>query len=158
MFCLWSHDNTAPPIGKVTNVFVSGRKLIGDIRFATAETYQFAGDIFRLIDAGYISAVSVGFVPIEWEIPKSPERRGGVNFIKQELLEISVVSLPANANALLEGRALRSRHAADDPISELGAMIGRLARARRLRNALPPRRTTYAERVAIAAALRRGEH
>jgi hypothetical protein len=32
------------------------------------------------------------------------------------------------------------------------------SRARRLRNALPPRRITFAERVAIAAALRRGEH
>jgi hypothetical protein len=40
---------------------------------------------------------------------------------------------------------------------EIGQQIGRVIVAARLRNALPPRRTTYAERVAIAAALRRGE-
>jgi HK97 family phage prohead protease len=137
--CLWSHNNTAPPIGKVTNVFVSGGKLIGDIRFATAETYKFADDVFRLIDAGYISAVSVGFSPIEWEISKSPGRRGGVDFLKQELLEISVVSLPANANALLEGKMLAGRRAADDPVAELGALLGRMIRTERLRRALEPR-------------------
>jgi hypothetical protein len=58
---------------------------------------------------------------------------------------------------IVDGRSYRSRRAANDPIAELGGLVGRLVRARRLRDALPPRRTTYAERVAIAAALRRGE-
>jgi phage head maturation protease len=108
-----------------------------------------------LIDTGYINAFSFGFAPIEWEISKSPQRRGGVDFIKQELLEISVVSLPANANALIEARSYRGRR--EPTLRELGAQLGRLLVAARLRNALPPRRTSYAERVAIAAALRRGE-
>jgi hypothetical protein len=40
---------------------------------------------------------------------------------------------------------------------ELGAQIGRMIIAARLRAALPPRQTTYAERVAIARELRRGQ-
>jgi hypothetical protein len=112
--------------------------------------------VFRLIDAGYINAVSVGFQPIEWEMAKSPDRRGGIDFIKQELLEISVVSLPANANALVEGRSYGSRRtAADDPIRELAGVIGRMARAARMRNALPPRSMQQWERVEMARELRR---
>jgi hypothetical protein len=51
----------------------------------------------------------------------------------------------------------RSLGRREPTMRELGAQLGRLMVVARLRNALPPRRTTYAERVAIAAALRRGE-
>jgi hypothetical protein len=60
---LWAHDSNAPPIGKMTSVFISGDRLIGDVQFASPETYEFADQIYRLITAGYIKAGSVGFVP-----------------------------------------------------------------------------------------------
>jgi hypothetical protein len=79
----------------------------------------------------------------------------GIDFRHQELLEFSVVPVPANANALIEARRVRGQR--DPALRELGAQLGRLIVAARLRSALSPRRTTYAERVAIAAALRWGE-
>jgi HK97 family phage prohead protease len=78
---------------------------MGDIEFASAETYPFADQIFRLVRGGYISAVSVGFKPVDWDFAKEPSRMGGIDFKRQELLEISVTPIPANQNALIEARA-----------------------------------------------------
>jgi hypothetical protein len=97
-----------------------------------------------------INAVSVGFI----SLAREPLREGGWRFTQWELLQLSIVSVPANPNALVIERSLGRR---DPSIRELGQQIGRVIVAARLRNALAPRRTTYAERVAIAAALRRGE-
>jgi HK97 family phage prohead protease len=96
---LWSHDASSPPIGRMTNVFSDGSRLLGDVRFAEPDVYEFADQIFRLIKAGYVNAGSVGFIPIDYSF--SDDRRGGIDFHEQELLEFSVVPIPANANALL---------------------------------------------------------
>jgi hypothetical protein len=83
----------------MTNIFVSGDRLIGDVKFADAETYGFADQIFRLIKKGYITAGSVGFIPLDFTF--SEDRRSGIDFHRQELLEFSVVPVPANSNALV---------------------------------------------------------
>jgi HK97 family phage prohead protease len=100
--CLYAHDSSAPPVGKVVNIFVSGDRLMGDIKFAPPEVYEFADTIFKLIDAEFLNSVSVGFLPLEFEFA---DDRRGMNFIRQELLEISVVPVPANAHALIEAQA-----------------------------------------------------
>lgn len=102
---LWAHDSSQPPIGRASNVTVDGGKLMGDIEFAPAQTYAFADTIYRLARDGYISAVSVGFKPIEFKWANEDEREWGIDFQRQELLEISVVPVPANANALIDARA-----------------------------------------------------
>jgi HK97 family phage prohead protease len=153
---LWAHDANAPPIGCMKQIFTSGDKLMGDVKFAPADAYKFADTVFRLVVDGFISAGSVGFIPIEWKFSSNPDRPMGIDFKRQELLEFSICPIPANANALVEGRSYRSRRAADDPVGELAGLIGRLIVAARLRNELPPRRTTYAERLEIARELRRG--
>jgi HK97 family phage prohead protease len=102
--CLWAHLSTEPPIGRVVRTFVSGDRLMGNIQFASAETYPFADTIYRLVQEKFINAVSVGFMPILWDWADGADRRGGIDFEKQELLEISVVPIPANVNALIEAR------------------------------------------------------
>jgi HK97 family phage prohead protease len=102
---LWSHNSSAPPIGRASNVAVVAGKLMGDIEFAPPDIYPLADTIFRLVDGGYIKAVSVGFMPIEFEFSKDKNRPNGINFLKQQLLEISVCSIPCNPNALIEPRA-----------------------------------------------------
>jgi HK97 family phage prohead protease len=102
---LWAHDGSAPPIGRASNVGVVGSRLMGDIEFASAETYEFADTIYRLCKDGFINAVSVGFIPKEWSFTKDKDRPYGIDFKKQELLEISVCPVPCNSNALAEARA-----------------------------------------------------
>ena len=102
---LWAHDSSAPPIGRAANVGPEGQRLMGDIEFAPPEAYPFAETIFQLTRGGFLNAVSVGFLPIEFEWSKDDDREWGIDFLKQSLLEISVCPIPANPNALGEARA-----------------------------------------------------
>jgi len=88
---LWSHDARELPIGKVTEAHVEGNNLIASVKFAH-EVNDFAKKVYDLVKAGFLNAVSVGFVP------KTYDNEG--NMTTQELLELSVVNVPANQDAL----------------------------------------------------------
>lgn len=104
---LWAHASWDPPIGRASNVVVRNKKqLVGDITFASADVYPFADTIYKLVKGGFLNAVSVGFVPLEWEFSKEKSRQGGINFLRQKLIEISVCACPANQNALIEARSV----------------------------------------------------
>ena len=87
-----AYHDMSRPIGKTTNHEVDemGLKI-------TAKISKAAGDIIDLIKEGILSAFSVGFmIKDAYFDPKS-----GVFVIKElELYEVSVVSIPANQNAL----------------------------------------------------------
>lgn len=102
---LWAHDSYSPPIGKGLALRVSDGRLLGDVEFAAADLYEFADLVYRLVKGGYINAGSVGFNPLEWSFARDKEREFGIDFERQELLEFSVVPVPANAHALVEARA-----------------------------------------------------
>jgi HK97 family phage prohead protease len=103
---LWAHDSSAPPIGRAANVATEADRLMGDITFADAATYAFADTIYRLYLGEFLNAVSVGFLPLEYSfVENDPERGWGIDFKRQELLEISCCPIPANPNALAEARA-----------------------------------------------------
>lgn len=103
---LWAHDSSSPPIGRSSNVGTIAGKLMGDIEFMPAEISAFADSIYRMVTAGFIKAVSVGFIPLEYAFSKDKNRPFGIDFTKQELLEISVCPVPCNPNALQEAKAL----------------------------------------------------
>ena len=96
---LWAHDYSAPPIGKATSVKVSKGQLIFTVKFADAETYPFADTIYKLCKGGFLNATSVGFIPKEWETGKK-ENDPSRTYLKQELLELSIVPVPSNPDAL----------------------------------------------------------
>lgn len=89
-------------IGK-GRAFVEGDQLIVGITFEPAELNEKADKIFRKIQFGSLNAVSVGFSPIG-KGHRGDEERGedpNVYYYKgQELLEVSVVNIPANKNAI----------------------------------------------------------
>lgn len=85
------HD-ASKPIGKAIDHKLDAKGLQ-----ITAKISKVAGDIIELIKDGILSAFSVGFIPKEMEY----DEKAGVFLVKDlELLEISVVSIPANQNAL----------------------------------------------------------
>jgi len=112
---LWGHDQTTmPPIGKASNVYRGqgheGRPaLLASIEFAPKESYEFAETVYQLAKGGFLNAVSVGFLPRETREVSDKERRSlgmpsyGVYYTSADLLEISVVSVPANPSALVSG-------------------------------------------------------
>lgn len=88
----YSVDDT---IGKVIKSEVRDGALFQTVEFAV-DISDRAKRIYELYKGGYLRAVSVGFIPIEWD-EKSMTHK------KQTLLELSAVAVPANPNALAEG-------------------------------------------------------
>ena len=100
---LLQHD-PSQPVGNAWPKIANGR-LEAKIRFAAEGLSAKADEICALYKAGVMKAVSIGFQPIE----SVPLPGGGRKFTKWELLEISMVSVPANAEALTIERSLRGR-------------------------------------------------
>ena len=102
---LWGHNvrEERPPIGKAVKVWLDGvrkKKLSFDIKFDLAD--EFAAEIYRKVKEGFLSTVSVGFLPLENE-PMNKDDGGFFSpqrYLKQELLELSFVPVPANPEAL----------------------------------------------------------
>jgi len=94
---LWSHDQRSLPVGKILWIKVAGEgdeaELIGKARFN--ETTELAVDVAKLVKSGDLTGISVGFRPLEFET----RDEGGREFKSQELLEVSVVNVPANPEA-----------------------------------------------------------
>jgi HK97 family phage prohead protease/HK97 family phage major capsid protein len=102
---LFGHSSSFP-IGTWSNIRVEGGKLLGKLILAGRGTSARLDELISLIEQGVLRAVSVGFVPLESEPidPKLPW--DGTRFLKQELLECSLVSVPANPAALQLAKSL----------------------------------------------------
>jgi HK97 family phage major capsid protein/HK97 family phage prohead protease len=108
---LFNH-NSGFPIGHWENVKVQGSKLVGTLKLAARGTSDRIDEIISLVEQGILRAVSVGFSPIE----RKALDDGGVRFLKQELLETSLVSIPANPAAVQLAKAL---HVSDATLHEV---------------------------------------
>jgi HK97 family phage prohead protease len=103
---LWNHS-AMHPIGRWTNIRVDGGALRGHLELAPKGASSRIDEIRALIDAGILQAVSVGFRPLESKPRKSADGTvGGEIYLRQELIETSLVSVPANPNALAVAKAL----------------------------------------------------
>lgn len=95
---LFAHDYDSLPVAKATSVEQQGDKLIATAEFAPKELNPMAEQVFQMLKSGFLKGASVGFRPLTYSYN---EERGGVDFTQQELLEFSVVPVPANAQALM---------------------------------------------------------
>lgn len=100
---LWQHDHGAP-IGHVTTAAVTdaGIEISAGITRPTDDMP--AGLTGRLqeawasIKSGLVRGLSIGFVPKEWK----PLDNGGMHISAYDLMEISAVTIPANAEASIQ--------------------------------------------------------
>ncbi|MGE4044472.1 MAG: phage major capsid protein [Acetobacteraceae bacterium] len=88
------------PIGTWSNVRVEGGKLIAKLNLAARGTSPRIDELIGLVEQGILRAVSVGFLPLEWEPIDETKPYAGQRYKKQRLLETSLVSVPANPAAL----------------------------------------------------------
>jgi HK97 family phage prohead protease len=95
---LWAHDHRTPPVARVPATWIRNGKLMGTIEFPPEGTTELSDSVHNLVAAGFIRATSIGFDPTEWTFD---EKRGGYNFKKIDLFEVSLVNVPANADALI---------------------------------------------------------
>jgi HK97 family phage prohead protease len=104
---LWGHDASQPPIAEPLAVWVEDGKLKARCRFPTKEVYAFSDTIYQLIQANVLRCTSVGFKPTTWvESDRKDGFMPGLDFQTQTLLEFSVVSVPANPEAIIEAKSL----------------------------------------------------
>lgn len=94
---LASHDYYSFPIGKVIELSIEGTKLLFKAMFS--ESSPRAREAYQLVKEGILSAFSVGFIPREWDATNN-------KITKAELLEISLVSVPANPEAVVLAKSL----------------------------------------------------
>lgn len=85
---LWAHDYSQPPIGVIDKIGLENGNLIIEGRFAPTD---FAQQIRKLYEMKMVNTVSVGFIP--------KEMNGNI-ITKSELLEVSIVPVPANPQAV----------------------------------------------------------
>jgi len=109
---LYGHNYSELPVGKAENVVIdtAARQLIIDVKFPTVEELStgtpsehalFVDSVYNLAKLGLLNAVSVGFRGIKVDpITDSAGHYTGRHFIEQELMELSIVPVPANANAV----------------------------------------------------------
>lgn len=110
---LFGHDSRKVPIGRVPDIGVEGKQLIAGTEFRPEGDSVDADDVWLALQGGFLNAVSVGFLPtVEPNVMRGePDKNGyapitGFEFIGQELLELSVVPVPANPAALALARDL----------------------------------------------------
>lgn len=114
-------------LGKIDNI-KSDKKLEGDIIYALDNPKGLLA--YNLTQKGFLNTSSVGFIPKEFD-------KDG-NILKSELLEISAVSVPANADALIdsnkgiEGKEAKKIHTGNQVLAKMAhkkiASINKLAK------------------------------
>lgn len=99
-----NYGDAAEVIGKASNVRVENGKLQGVITFAVNENPK-AKVIFDLYAGGFLNAFSVGFIVKKF----ATDDKGITDYYtiaESELLEVSAVSVPANAYALAKSKGI----------------------------------------------------
>lgn len=89
------HDRKQP-IGKVVTIDDRGDEL--HVTFKLTEGVEAADEAYALLKSGAVRALSIGFNIVGDDTV--PNEEGGLNFPVAEVFEISVVSIPANRDAL----------------------------------------------------------
>lgn len=95
---LYGHDYESLPIGKTIKLTEMKNKIKARFQLAIQE-YDFAQTVYNLIKGGYLNAVSIGGIVREW----SEDYK---TILKMEMVEFSVVPIPANAQAIITQRSL----------------------------------------------------
>jgi len=104
------YDSIDRVIGKIENIGVIEGKLQGDISFAIDNPRGLLAK--NLVDKGFLGATSIGFIPKQFDADGNPTL--------SELLEVSVVSVPANPEALFKSVKDMNGQPAEE-VPEVGA-------------------------------------
>lgn len=108
---MWAHDYKIPPVGRVEATWIRDGKLMGSISFPPKGISPLADTLHGLVEHGYLNAVSVGFTPVE----VLQRADGGMDYVKIELMELSLVPVPSNRDALIlaEGKGVNVKTVKD---------------------------------------------
>lgn len=93
---LWAHDHNEIAVGNARNIHIE--RAGGSPRLVFTPDFhdktETARSLKALFEEGWLNSFSVGFIPKDFDGQES-------TYLKQELLEISAVNVPANAEATM---------------------------------------------------------
>lgn len=101
---LWAHDywGLRPPIGRVTEItkdFTAGKEDLLRVTVDFDQADPFAREIERKYRDGYLNAVSIGWESLEMK---------GDSITRSDLLDVSAVPVPGDADALIQRMSTES--------------------------------------------------
>lgn len=99
---LWAHDQSIPAVGKIISLEKVAGSTEGVVQFAYNEN-PLAKTLFELYAGEYMRAVSVGFMNRKWAYD---EQNDVLTLLENELYELSLVNVPANARALAKSKGV----------------------------------------------------
>lgn len=97
---LYGHDYEGLPIGKTIKLTEQKNKIKARFQLAV-DIFPFAKTVFDMVTNGYLNAVSIGGVVRQWS-------EDYMTIEEMEMVEFSVVPIPANPEALITSRSLET--------------------------------------------------
>ena len=131
---LWQHNSWDMPIGKCVEVGLQNGALCATVEFVRSDMPMGVGEladtILMLCKEGFLSATSVSFRPIEFDVTNDPSRGAddwlpGFDFRKQDLTEFSIVTVPCNPDAVIDP----AHREGADPMAAIRDMVSAAAPA-----------------------------
>lgn len=108
---LWGHQSFSTPIGWVREFTPNNEQTLtrARVEFLPRGEDEFVDKLVRLTQMKAIRAVSVGFVPLEAEERFDNDHHFmGYRFLRSQLIELSLCTVPANPDAVSLARSLDS--------------------------------------------------
>jgi len=112
---LLAFHRASQPVGTVTKAVVADDAITIEAEFIPEEVDPEADRCYGLARAGALRGLSIGFVPIESEV----DAEGRVVHKRCEILEVSLVTVPANPRAAILNVKEHSMETQDQPQGEL---------------------------------------
>jgi len=98
----FNHQWNNPPVGRALRLTRVDDTIIARIAMAPS---AMGTELANLIDTGFLNGASTGWRPTEWELRRDDKSRIlGIHSHKQELLEVSIVGLPARPDTLRQAQ------------------------------------------------------
>jgi HK97 family phage prohead protease len=107
---LWVHKTDIPPVARAEKVWIdkNTKSLMFKLKFPEPEVSSFSDTLYKLMKEGFLNSFSIGFLP-DYRETKFNDKRQGLDIFKSTLLELSIVPVPANQQALIHIKALESK-------------------------------------------------
>jgi HK97 family phage prohead protease len=130
---LYNHKSDVP-VGYSPKTYVEGKQLKCIVQLADEGTSDFIDTLYKLMKQRIVRAMSVGFratadVAVMYDKDKNFL---GLEFNGQELLENSIVTIPANPNALSLAKSLGARDSTLQRLAEQDAIVQASVRQRQI--------------------------
>lgn len=109
---LWAHDSHGLPVARAIKTYREKDKetktnlTLSIARFMEEDLNPFSYMIYRMCTEGFLNACSVGLRIIKYTKSEDEARPYGYDFEETDLLEWSVVPIPANPNALAKAHEI----------------------------------------------------